>query len=154
MSGSPTSMASFINCRLDVMDVGGSNSLVAASGHVRSSSQNRCLKAIVMSSMSNQWYHSASGVEFTTCWGRVEECWVAGELWIGHKKVIFFPCSSAMTCANRPLGVDQRVEFTTCWGRVEECWVAGELWIDHKKVIFFPYSSATTCANSPLGVDQ
>ncbi|MQM08694.1 hypothetical protein Taro_041553 [Colocasia esculenta] len=52
-------------------------------------------------------------VEFTTCWGRVEECWAAGELWIDHKKVIFFPFSSASACANRPLGVDQSVSVGT-----------------------------------------
>ncbi|MQM20471.1 hypothetical protein Taro_053491, partial [Colocasia esculenta] len=47
-------------------------------------------------------------MSFTTCWGRVEELLVAGELWIDHKKPIFFPFSSASTCANCPLGVDQR----------------------------------------------
>ncbi|MQL86380.1 hypothetical protein Taro_018911 [Colocasia esculenta] len=48
------------------------------------------------------------GTSFTTCWDRVEECWAAGELWIDHKKDIFFPFSSASACANRPLRVDQR----------------------------------------------
>ncbi|MQL85066.1 hypothetical protein Taro_017580 [Colocasia esculenta] len=47
-------------------------------------------------------------VKFTTCWGRVEELLVAGELWIDHKKAIFFPYSSATTSANHPLGVEQR----------------------------------------------
>ncbi|MQL92764.1 hypothetical protein Taro_025394 [Colocasia esculenta] len=51
--------------------------------------------------------HPNPRVEFTTCWGRVEELLVAGELWIDHKKVIFFPCLSATTCANCPLGVEQ-----------------------------------------------
>ncbi|MQL98356.1 hypothetical protein Taro_031067 [Colocasia esculenta] len=108
--------------------------------------------------------------EFATCWGRVEELLVAGELWIDHKKAIFFPFSSATTCKNRPLEVDQRTpkhlgclntlhtnprdEFSTFWGRVEELLVAGELWIDHKKAIFFPFSSAATCTNRPLEVDQ
>ncbi|MQL95878.1 hypothetical protein Taro_028551 [Colocasia esculenta] len=46
--------------------------------------------------------------EFTTCWGHVEESLVAGELWIDHKKDIFFPRLSAVTCTNRPLEVDQR----------------------------------------------
>ncbi|MQM11746.1 hypothetical protein Taro_044657 [Colocasia esculenta] len=46
--------------------------------------------------------------EFTTCWGRVEEFLVAGELWIDHKKDIYFPRSSAATCTNCPLEVDQR----------------------------------------------
>ncbi|MQL68362.1 hypothetical protein Taro_000640 [Colocasia esculenta] len=43
-----------------------------------------------------------------TCWGRVEELLVAGELWIDHKKLIFFLFSSASACTNHPLGVDQR----------------------------------------------
>ncbi|MQL79312.1 hypothetical protein Taro_011750 [Colocasia esculenta] len=43
---------------------------------------------------------------FRTCWGRVEELLVAGELWNDHKKAIFFPLSSAATCTNRPLGVE------------------------------------------------
>ncbi|MQM06255.1 hypothetical protein Taro_039077 [Colocasia esculenta] len=47
-------------------------------------------------------------MSFTTCWGRVKEFLVAGELWNDHKKVIFFPCSSAMTYATYPLGVEQR----------------------------------------------
>ncbi|MQM18120.1 hypothetical protein Taro_051105 [Colocasia esculenta] len=46
--------------------------------------------------------------EYTTCWGRVDEFLVAGELWIDHKKDIFSPRSSAATCTNRPLEVDQR----------------------------------------------
>ncbi|MQL82032.1 hypothetical protein Taro_014502 [Colocasia esculenta] len=46
--------------------------------------------------------------EFTTCWGHVEELLVAGELWIDHKKDIFFPRSPAATCTNRPHEVDQR----------------------------------------------
>ncbi|MQL76455.1 hypothetical protein Taro_008851 [Colocasia esculenta] len=46
--------------------------------------------------------------EFTTFWGRVEELLGAGELWIDHKKDIFFPHSSAATCTNRPLEADQR----------------------------------------------
>ncbi|MQL84869.1 hypothetical protein Taro_017376 [Colocasia esculenta] len=46
--------------------------------------------------------------EFTTFWGRVEELLGAGELWIYHKKDIFFPRSSAATCTNRPLEADQR----------------------------------------------
>ncbi|MQM03869.1 hypothetical protein Taro_036658 [Colocasia esculenta] len=46
--------------------------------------------------------------EFKTCWGRVEELLGAGELWIDHKKDIFFPCLSAATCTNRPLVADQR----------------------------------------------
>ncbi|MQL89298.1 hypothetical protein Taro_021879 [Colocasia esculenta] len=45
--------------------------------------------------------------EFRTCWGHVEELLVAGELWIIHKKLIFFPRSSATTCINRPLEVNQ-----------------------------------------------
>ncbi|MQL74560.1 hypothetical protein Taro_006922 [Colocasia esculenta] len=33
---------------------------------------------------------------------------VAEELWNDHKKLIFFPFSSAATCINCPLEVDQR----------------------------------------------
>ncbi|MQM15682.1 hypothetical protein Taro_048630 [Colocasia esculenta] len=47
--------------------------------------------------------------EFTTCWGHVVEFLVAGELWIDHKKDVFFPCSSTATCTNRPLEVNQRI---------------------------------------------
>ncbi|MQM17003.1 hypothetical protein Taro_049967, partial [Colocasia esculenta] len=75
--------------------------------------------------------------------GRVEELLVAEELWNDHKKLFFFPFSSAATCTNRPLE-----------GRVEELLVAEELWNDHKKLFFFPFSSAATCTNRPLEVDQ
>ncbi|MQL78300.1 hypothetical protein Taro_010724 [Colocasia esculenta] len=47
-------------------------------------------------------------MRFTTCWGHVEEFLAAGELWNDHKKVIFFPCSSATTCATHSLGINQR----------------------------------------------
>ncbi|MQL88778.1 hypothetical protein Taro_021342 [Colocasia esculenta] len=40
--------------------------------------------------------------------GRVEELLGAEELWNNHKKLIFFPFSSAATCTNRPLEIDQR----------------------------------------------
>ncbi|MQL91362.1 hypothetical protein Taro_023978 [Colocasia esculenta] len=40
--------------------------------------------------------------------GRVEELLVAEELWNDHKKSFFFPFSSAATCTNHPLEVDQR----------------------------------------------
>ncbi|MQL68249.1 hypothetical protein Taro_000508 [Colocasia esculenta] len=40
--------------------------------------------------------------------GRVEELLVAEELWNDHKKLFFFPFSSAATCTNCPLEVDQR----------------------------------------------
>ncbi|MQM14852.1 hypothetical protein Taro_047783 [Colocasia esculenta] len=46
--------------------------------------------------------------EFRTCWGRVEELSVAEEMWNDHKKPFFFPFSSAATCTNHPLEVDQR----------------------------------------------
>ncbi|MQL70729.1 hypothetical protein Taro_003042 [Colocasia esculenta] len=59
--------------------------------------------------------HPNPRVEFTTCWGRVEECWVAGELWIDHMKVIFFPFSSGSACANHPLGVDQSYQRSFLW---------------------------------------
>ncbi|MQM20582.1 hypothetical protein Taro_053605 [Colocasia esculenta] len=47
--------------------------------------------------------------EFKTFWRHVKEFLVAGELWIDHKKDIFLPRSSAATCTNRPLEVDQRL---------------------------------------------
>ncbi|MQL71753.1 hypothetical protein Taro_004074 [Colocasia esculenta] len=53
-------------------------------------------------------FHPNPRDEFTTCWGRVEELLGAGELWIDHKKDIFFPCSSSATCTNCQLEVDQR----------------------------------------------
>ncbi|MQL68687.1 hypothetical protein Taro_000949 [Colocasia esculenta] len=40
--------------------------------------------------------------------GRVEELLVAEELWNDHKKPFFFPFSSAATCTNHSLKVDQR----------------------------------------------
>ncbi|MQL90511.1 hypothetical protein Taro_023102 [Colocasia esculenta] len=46
--------------------------------------------------------------EFRTCWGRVEELLVAEELWNDHKKLIFFPVSSVVTCTNHLLGVELR----------------------------------------------
>ncbi|MQL71257.1 hypothetical protein Taro_003598 [Colocasia esculenta] len=47
--------------------------------------------------------------EFRTCWGHVEEFLVAGEQEIVHTKPFFFPFSSAATCTNHPLEVDQRL---------------------------------------------
>ncbi|MQM09534.1 hypothetical protein Taro_042411 [Colocasia esculenta] len=52
--------------------------------------------------------HQTLGDEFTSCWGRVEEFLAAGEQEIAHTKPFFFPFSSAVTCTNRPLEVDQR----------------------------------------------
>ncbi|MQL80947.1 hypothetical protein Taro_013400 [Colocasia esculenta] len=52
--------------------------------------------------------HQTLGDAFTSCWGRVEEFLVAGEQEIAHTKPFFFPFSSAATCTNRPLEVDQR----------------------------------------------
>ncbi|MQL88286.1 hypothetical protein Taro_020847 [Colocasia esculenta] len=40
--------------------------------------------------------------------GRVEELLVAEELWNDHKKPFFFPFSSAATCTNHPLEVNQK----------------------------------------------
>ncbi|MQM22015.1 hypothetical protein Taro_055062, partial [Colocasia esculenta] len=40
--------------------------------------------------------------------GHVEEVLVAEELWNDHKKPFFFPFSSAVTCTNHSLEVDQR----------------------------------------------
>ncbi|MQL74995.1 hypothetical protein Taro_007365 [Colocasia esculenta] len=51
--------------------------------------------------------------EFRTCWGRVEEFLVAGEQEIVHTKPFFFPFSSAATCTNHPLEVDQRNPYNT-----------------------------------------
>ncbi|MQM02255.1 hypothetical protein Taro_035021 [Colocasia esculenta] len=107
--------------------------------------------------------HQTLGDEFTSCWGRVEEFLVAGEQDIVHTKPFFFPFSSAATCTNRPLEVDQSLytlhqtlgdEFTSCWGRVEEFLVAGVQEIVHTKPFFFPFLSAVTCTNCPLDVDQ
>ncbi|MQM21021.1 hypothetical protein Taro_054052 [Colocasia esculenta] len=50
--------------------------------------------------------HQTLGTSFRTCWGRVVEFLVARELWIDHKKLIFFPFSSAATCTNHLLGVE------------------------------------------------
>ncbi|MQL77289.1 hypothetical protein Taro_009685 [Colocasia esculenta] len=41
--------------------------------------------------------------------GRVEELFMAEELWNAHTKPFFFPFSSVATCTNHPLEVDQRV---------------------------------------------
>ncbi|MQM12065.1 hypothetical protein Taro_044976 [Colocasia esculenta] len=48
-------------------------------------------------------------------YGRVEELLVAEELWNDHKKPFFFPFSSAATCTNPSLEVDQSAscEFET-----------------------------------------
>ncbi|MQL68434.1 hypothetical protein Taro_000727 [Colocasia esculenta] len=43
--------------------------------------------------------------------GRVEELLVAEELWNDHKKSFFFPFSSAATCTNHSLEVDQRSAY-------------------------------------------
>ncbi|MQL75055.1 hypothetical protein Taro_007423 [Colocasia esculenta] len=78
--------------------------------------------------------------------GRVEELLVAEELWNDHKKLFFYPFSSAATCTNHSLEVNQ--------SRVEELLVAEELWNGHKKLFFFPFSSAATCTNHSLEIDQ
>ncbi|MQL98532.1 hypothetical protein Taro_031240 [Colocasia esculenta] len=52
--------------------------------------------------------HPSLRDEFRTCWGRVEELLVAEELWNDHKKLIFFPVASAVTCTDNHLEVDQR----------------------------------------------
>ncbi|MQL76327.1 hypothetical protein Taro_008715 [Colocasia esculenta] len=55
--------------------------------------------------------------------GRVEELLVAEELWNDHKKPFFFPFSSAATCTNHSLEVDQSAscEFETDGLRIETC---------------------------------
>ncbi|MQM06000.1 hypothetical protein Taro_038819 [Colocasia esculenta] len=52
--------------------------------------------------------HQTLGDEFTSFWGRVEEFLAAGEQEIVHTKPFFFAFSSAATCTNHPLEVDQR----------------------------------------------
>ncbi|MQL83456.1 hypothetical protein Taro_015948 [Colocasia esculenta] len=57
--------------------------------------------------------------------GRVEELLVAEELWNDHKKLFFFPFSSAATCTNHSLEVDQRhCRWTTCGPQrgIDEGW--------------------------------
>ncbi|MQL76117.1 hypothetical protein Taro_008502 [Colocasia esculenta] len=71
---------------------------------IRTPKTHRCLNTL----------HPNPRDEFRTCWGRVEELLVAGELWIIHKKLIFFPRSSSTTCTNRPLQVDQRNPHNSC----------------------------------------
>ncbi|MQM12006.1 hypothetical protein Taro_044918 [Colocasia esculenta] len=48
---------------------------------IRTPKTHRCLNTL----------HPNPRDEFRTCWGRVEELLVVGELWINHKKLIFFP---------------------------------------------------------------
>ncbi|MQL74480.1 hypothetical protein Taro_006822 [Colocasia esculenta] len=50
--------------------------------------------------------------------GRVEELLVAEELWNAHTKPFFFPFSSAATCINHPLEVDQRRVPCECDGPI------------------------------------
>ncbi|MQL97372.1 hypothetical protein Taro_030064 [Colocasia esculenta] len=52
--------------------------------------------------------HQTLGDKFTYCWGHVGEFLAAGEQEIVHTKPFFFPFSSAATCTNHPLEVDQR----------------------------------------------
>ncbi|MQM10269.1 hypothetical protein Taro_043158 [Colocasia esculenta] len=67
--------------------------------------------------------------------GHVEELLVAEELWNAHTKPFFFPFSSAATCTNRPLEVDQRTPIPVhlsreCFGQQacssHELWSGGE----------------------------
>ncbi|MQL93511.1 hypothetical protein Taro_026157 [Colocasia esculenta] len=58
--------------------------------------------------------HQTLGTSFRTCWGRVEEFLVARELWINHKKLIFFRFSSAATCTNHLLRVELRSKRRPC----------------------------------------
>ncbi|MQL72256.1 hypothetical protein Taro_004578 [Colocasia esculenta] len=53
--------------------------------------------------------------------GRVEELLVAEELWNDHKKPFFFPFSSAATCTNHSLEVDQRGLVATALLSPSEC---------------------------------
>ncbi|MQM21027.1 hypothetical protein Taro_054057 [Colocasia esculenta] len=65
--------------------------------HNRTPKTHRCLNTL----------HKTLGDEFISCWGRVEEFLVAGEQEIAHTKPFFFPFSSAATCTNHPLEVNQ-----------------------------------------------
>ncbi|MQM19433.1 hypothetical protein Taro_052438 [Colocasia esculenta] len=58
--------------------------------------------------------HQTLGTSFRTCWGPMDEFLVARELWIDHKKLIFFPFSSTATCTNHLLGVELRVRRRPC----------------------------------------
>ncbi|MQM01382.1 hypothetical protein Taro_034135 [Colocasia esculenta] len=79
---------------------------------IRTPKTHRCLNTL----------HPNPRDEFRTCWGHVEELLVAGELWIIHKKLIFFPRSSATTCTNCPLEVDQSLNVDgACKGNPGEC---------------------------------
>ncbi|MQL97171.1 hypothetical protein Taro_029859 [Colocasia esculenta] len=69
--------------------------------------------------------HQTLGDEFTFYWGRVEEFLAAGEQEIAHTKPFFFPFSSAATCTDRPLEVDQRLWFV---GRICPVWESTEGW--------------------------
>ncbi|MQL74547.1 hypothetical protein Taro_006907 [Colocasia esculenta] len=69
---------------------------------IRTPKTHRCLNSL----------HPNPRDEFRTCWGRVEELLVAGDLWINHKKLIFFPHSPATTCTDSHLEVDQRQFWT------------------------------------------
>ncbi|MQM07969.1 hypothetical protein Taro_040823 [Colocasia esculenta] len=65
------------------------------------------------SNIGNQTYQSRNPpflviIGLLNTMGRVEELLVAEELWNDHKKQFFFPFSSAATCTNHPLEVDQR----------------------------------------------
>ncbi|MQL68770.1 hypothetical protein Taro_001047, partial [Colocasia esculenta] len=58
---------------------------------------------------------------YVTLGGRVEELLVAEELWNDHKKSFFFPFSSAATCTNHSLEVDQRTSSTQkFWTAIQE----------------------------------
>ncbi|MQL89999.1 hypothetical protein Taro_022583, partial [Colocasia esculenta] len=48
-----------------------------------------------------------------------DEFFVAGEQENEHTKPIFFPVAFALTCANRPLGVDQRRRDSSTWYRID-----------------------------------
>ncbi|MQM06781.1 hypothetical protein Taro_039610 [Colocasia esculenta] len=65
--------------------------------------------------------HPSPRDEFRTCWGRVEDFLVAGEQEIVHIKPFFFPFSSAATCTNHPLEVDQRWYYDLLWFFSPEC---------------------------------
>ncbi|MQL86497.1 hypothetical protein Taro_019039 [Colocasia esculenta] len=70
-----------------------------------------------LSQSSHGFLHSLPLVTSHCSQGRVEELLVAEELWNDHKKLFFFPFSSAATCTNHPLEVDQSA---LSWTAIQE----------------------------------
>ncbi|MQL98287.1 hypothetical protein Taro_030989 [Colocasia esculenta] len=83
--------------------------------------------------------HQTLGMSFRTCWGHVEEFFVAGEQEIAHTNPFFFPFSSAATCTNCPLEVDQRRRPCECDGLIGRVLRSCR---DNKIVVFLTRRSA------------